>query len=556
MNTFIAVTQLIFTVVIGLYFLMQILDTKSADSALKAESKKELEKISKLEKISLTKPLSEITRPTSANEIIGQNDGIKALTCAICSKNPKHVIIYGPCGVGKTAAARVILEKAKKMGISPFKSDAKFIEADATTMRSDERSIADPLIGSVHDPIYQGASFYGSLGIPQIKLGAVSKAHGGVLFLDEIGELSTMQLNRLLKVLEDSRVFFESAYYSSEDKNIPPHIHKIFKEGYPADFRLIGATTRSPEEIPDAVRSRCTEIFFNPLTRNDICRIVKNAILKSGFLMEEGGENLISLYAKNGRDAVNIVEMCINLVEVEARDKITLTDIEWVVQSQKYFPIYFEAPNQSQKEGKEGVVNALCVTSFFQGAVMEIECTIKKCDNKNGSVKITGIITEQDIEYKNGHYKKPSDVKNSVENAITVIKSIANFEICDYNIHINFPGFVPVDGPSAGAAIFLAIYSAFYKKRVLPSVAITGELSIHGLIKRVGGVYEKIEAAKKMGIKKVIIPCENYLESHKVSDIEIVPVNNVFDIIKECFPKEGDLHRYDENVIRSAKKSD
>ena len=117
-------------------------------------------------------------------------------------------------GVGKTAAARVILEEAKKNKISPFRRDAKFVEIDATTVRFDERGIADPLIGSVHDPIYQGAGAYGVAGIPQPKPGAVTKAHGRNLFIDEIGELHPIQMNKLLKVLEDRKVFLESAYYS------------------------------------------------------------------------------------------------------------------------------------------------------------------------------------------------------------------------------------------------------------------------------------------------------------------------------------------------------
>ena len=98
-------------------------------------------------------------------------------------------------------------------------------------------------------------------GVPQPKAGAVSKAHGGILFIDEIGELHPTQMNKLLKVLEDRKVFLESAYYNAEDKNIPPHIHEIFQNGLPADFRLIGATTRTPDEIPPAIRSRCLEIF-------------------------------------------------------------------------------------------------------------------------------------------------------------------------------------------------------------------------------------------------------------------------------------------------------
>ena len=96
-------------------------------------------------------------------------EGLRALKAALCSSNPQHVIVYGPPGVGKTAAARVILEEAKKNKLSPFRSEAKFTEIDATTAKFDERGIADPLIGSVHDPIYQGAGAMGVAGIPQPK---------------------------------------------------------------------------------------------------------------------------------------------------------------------------------------------------------------------------------------------------------------------------------------------------------------------------------------------------------------------------------------------------
>ena len=93
-----------------------------------------------------------------------------------------------------------MLEAAKQSPGTPFGENAPFIEMDATCCRFDERAIADPLIGSVHDPIYQGAGPLGIQGVPQPKMGAVSKAHGGVLFLDEIGELHPIQMNKLLKV--------------------------------------------------------------------------------------------------------------------------------------------------------------------------------------------------------------------------------------------------------------------------------------------------------------------------------------------------------------------
>lgn len=159
--------QFVFTIIIGIYFFTLLKTQQSTKTSIGKESKKELEKLRKLRSIHLSEPLSEKTRPSSFEEIVGQNEGLRALKAALCGPNPQHVIIYGPPGVGKTAAARVTLEEAKMMAISPFKQDAHFIEMDATTLRFDERGIADPLIGSVHDPIYQGAGAYGSAGIPQ-----------------------------------------------------------------------------------------------------------------------------------------------------------------------------------------------------------------------------------------------------------------------------------------------------------------------------------------------------------------------------------------------------
>ena len=89
-------------------------------------------------------------------------------------------------------------------------------------------------------------------------------------------------MNKLLKVLEDRKVFLDSSYYSSEDPNMPTYIKEIFDNGLPADFRLIGATTRNPDEIIPAIRSRCVEVFFRGLKPNEIKEIAKEAINKVG----------------------------------------------------------------------------------------------------------------------------------------------------------------------------------------------------------------------------------------------------------------------------------
>ena len=228
--------QIFFAIIIGVYFLNLLQSQQGSKVAVAKNSRRENEKLAKMRKISLSEPLTAKIRPQKFSDIIGQEEGIKALKAALCGPNPQHVIIYGPPGVGKTTAARLVMDEAKKSPYSPFLADAKFIEVDGATSRFDERGIADPLIGSVHDPIYQGAGAMGPAGIPQPKPGAVSKAHGGILYIDEIGELHPMQINKLLKVLEDRLVMLESAYYNPDDANVPNYIKDIFDNGLPADL--------------------------------------------------------------------------------------------------------------------------------------------------------------------------------------------------------------------------------------------------------------------------------------------------------------------------------
>ncbi|NLZ39240.1 MAG: ATP-dependent protease LonB [Firmicutes bacterium] len=525
----IAVVQLIIAIVIGLYFWNLLRSQHSNKAAVKQESNKELEQLKKLREISLTEPLAEKTRPTNFAEIIGQEEGIRALRAALCGPNPQHVIIYGPPGVGKTAAARLVLEEAKKNPASPFRADAKFIELDATTARFDERGIADPLIGTVHDPIYQGAGPLGAAGVPQPKPGAVSKAHGGILFIDEIGELHPTQMNKLLKVLEDRKVFFESAYYNPEDKNIPAHIHEIFQNGLPADFRLIGATTRMAEEIPPAIRSRCLEIYFRGLLPDEIAIVAANAAKRIGFAIEPAALDLITKYAKNGREAVNTIQIAAGLAMCEKLTRqITVEDVEWVINASQMSPRpEIKIPGKPQV----GYVNGLAVYGPNMGTLIEIEVTSHYVGAGKGRVHITGVVEEEEMGSAQRLIRRKSMAKGSVENVLTVLRDYLDVDPNDYNIHINFPGGTPIDGPSAGISIACAVYSSLTGIPVFNTVAMTGEISVRGHVRPVGGVSCKVEAARLAGVKKVIIPRDNWQKSFaKRTDIEIVAVNNLREV--------------------------
>jgi ATP-dependent Lon protease len=528
--TILAAIQVFFAIVIGLYFWNLLKAQNHNKGAIERESRKELEKLRQMRTISLSEPLAEKTRPTCIDDIVGQKDGVRALRAALCGPNPQHVILYGPPGVGKTAAARVILEEARKNSRSPFTKDAKFIEMDATTARFDERGIADPLIGSVHDPIYQGAGAMGMAGIPQPKAGAVTKAHGGILFIDEIGELHPIQMNKLLKVLEDRRVFLESAYYSSEDTAVPPHIHDIFQNGLPADFRLVGATTRTPDEIPPAIRSRCLEIFFKPLSQPDIGKIVCGSIEKLGMPIAVDVVEEISQYATNGREAVNIVQICGGIALSEQRNEITVSDVEWVVE-------FSQIPHRMERKvaarPQVGVVNGLAVAGPSSGILLEVEVIARPVQGGLGKITITGLVEEETINGRDRSMRRKSMAMSSLDNVMTTLKRQLNIDVAAYDLHLNFPGGMPVDGPSAGVTMAVAVYSAIRRVPVLNTIAMTGELSIRGLVRPVGGVPAKIAAARDSGATVVLIPKENWQDSFReFAGVKVVPVERIEDVLR------------------------
>ena len=481
---------------------------------------------------SLNMPLSEKARPTRMEDIIGQQEGIRALRAAMCGPNPQHVLIYGPPGIGKTCAARLVLEEAKRRADSPFNADSKFIELDATCIRFDERSIADPLIGSVHDPIYQGAGPLGVQGIPQPKPGAVTKAHCGVLFLDEIGELHPVQMNKLLKVLEDRRVFFESAYYSPDNTSIPPHIHDIFAHGLPADFRLIGATTRSPEDIPAALRSRCVELFFNQLGQEELEKIAGDAAKRLGFGIDGDAICECARYSGGGRDAVNMIQLAAGAALEDGRGDIVTDDIQWVARTCHHARRTY---GQIRRESTAGVCAGLAVTGSGGGVSIEIECTARRVGKGQGKLRLLGMVEEEEIDLRSRKLRRKGTALVSAQNAALCFMTRFGLDISDYDITFNVPGGIPMDGPSAGIALCVALMSAITLKPPIPMLAMTGEITSRGEVKPVGGVREKLTAGIEAGAQTLIIPSANYEPDFDKLNATILTVSDITDVMRISF---------------------
>lgn len=496
-------------------------EEKAGETPMEQQKRQKLEA---MDQISLTQSVMELLRPKTLTDIVGQERAVASLLAKLSSPYPQHLILYGPPGVGKTTAARLVLEAAKKRKLSPFGPEAPFVETDGTTLRWDPRDLTNPLLGSVHDPIYQGARRdLADTGVPEPKPGLVTDAHGGILFIDEIGEMDTTLQNKLLKVLEDKRAFFESAYYDPTDEKVPAYIRKLFEEGAPADFVLIGATTRDASSINPALRSRCAEIYFEPLTPEHIQTIVNNAVQRLNAQLAEGAAALISEYTIEGRKAINILADAYSLaLERDEQVLITKEDIYKVAQVSRLSPY---VTKKASDKCQVGHVFGLGVAGYL-GSVIEIEAIAFPAHEKGkGTVRF--------------NETAGSMAKDSVFNAASVVRKLTGQDIHDYDLHINVIGGGNIDGPSAGTAILTAIISAITDKAIRQDTAITGEISLQGKVRPVGGVFEKAYGARQAGISRLIIPQENAkdIPAHHLG-LEIYPVDTAQEALDLLMEKE------------------
>jgi ATP-dependent Lon protease len=300
---------------------------------------------------------------------------------------------------------------------------------------------------------------------------------------------------------------------------VPAYIKKLFRDGAPADFVLIGATTREPEAIDAAIRSRCAEVYFEPLTRAQVARIVREAAQRLGAKVSRRVSDLIASYTIEGRKAVQILADAYgHALERSAASRgatVREEDVLEVVQAGRIVP---HTTTKARRVKEIGKAHGLGVVQYV-GSIIEIEAAAFPArDAQKGTVRFNDTAG--------------SMARDAVFNAASVVRAVTGVDPADWDLHVNVVGGGNIDGPSAGLAFFMALHSALSRTRLPQDVAVTGEVSLVGNVRAVGGVVEKLYAARQAGMRAIVIPRENAREIDAAPEgIEVIPVGTVVEAL-------------------------
>jgi Lon-like ATP-dependent protease len=171
------------------------------------------------------------------------------------------------------------------------------------------------------------------------------------------------------------------------------------------------------------------------------------------------------------------------------------------------------------------------------GTLLEIEVSAIPAAAGKGQFTITGVVDEEELGGGSRTLRRKSMARGSVENVLTVLRRFG-LNPQDYDLHINFPGGTPIDGPSAGIAMATAIASAIKGQPINNRLAMTGEVGIHGNVKPVGGVLAKVEAAFQAGATEVIIPKDNWQAIFAdLEGLKVIAVERIEEVFGQVFPE-------------------
>ena len=424
------------------------------------------------------------------------------------NKQGSILLLVGPPGTGKTSLGKSIAEVLGREYVRISLGGVK----DEAEIRGHRRTY----LGALPGRIIQGMKRAGET--------------NPVFILDEVDKLMAAYngdpASALLEVLDPE----QNDSFSDHYLDLPYDLSDVF----------FIATANSLRDIPGPLRDRMEIIEIGSYTSHEKFRIAKDHLI--AIVLEEHGldetqlqiddEALKTIIEKYTREAgVRGIKRQLSAVARVASEKIVVgkVDLPYVVKEDMLYEILGHELTQYHRAGKNnppGVVTGLAWTPvggdilFIEGAFMP----------GTGKLTLTGQLGDV--------------MKESAKISQTLIRSRlafnlkkAEFEKKDLHIHVP-SGAIPKDGPSAGVALLSTIASLVTGHEVDPKLAMTGEISLRGAVLPVGGIKEKVIAAHRAGIERIILPKENLKDLDDVpkdvkDEIKFIPVDTVEDVIKE-----------------------